>query len=146
MIRRLTEQDKAIYYELTDLFYHSEAVLHPVPLQNIENTFCEMMRSHDYMECFLFEEKETVMGYAQISRTFSQESGGIVIWVEELFIRPEYRGRGLGSAFFDFLETHYPASRYRLEVEPENKRARAMYEKLGYRELPYMQMVKESNN
>ena len=35
------------------------------------------------------------------------------------------------------------ARRLRLEVEPENERAVALYKKLGYRELEYRSMIKD---
>ena len=36
-----------------------------------------------------------------------------------------------------------PAARYRLEAEPENEGAVRLYHRMGYKELPYMQLVKE---
>ena len=36
-----------------------------------------------------------------------------------------------------------PAARYRLEIEPDNDRARALYERLGFEALPYCQMIRE---
>ena len=39
---------------------------------------------------------------------------------------------------------NYPAARHRLEVEPDNVRAKKLYSSLGYRELPYGQMIKGS--
>ena len=56
---------------------------------------------------------------------------------------PAYQGKGLGSFFFRFVEENRPAARYRLEVEPENTGAVRLYERLGYRALPYAQMIKE---
>ena len=49
---------------------------------------------------------------------------------------------GLGKAFFKYMEENYPAARYRLEIEPENLRAKKLYSSLGYKELPYAQMIK----
>ena len=82
-------------------------------------------------------------GYAQIARTYSQEAGGPVVWIEELYVKPGYRGRGIGNAFFDLLEKTYPdAARFRLEVEEENEGAVRLYERRGYRFIPYRQMIK----
>lgn len=52
---------------------------------------------------------------------------------------------GIGSKFFEKLQDMYgdDSVRFRLEVEPENERAVAVYEKCGYKKLPYMQMTKE---
>jgi ribosomal protein S18 acetylase RimI-like enzyme len=142
-IRKISKQDRQQYLEMTKMFYHSEAVLHPVPIEHAQRTFEEMMRSEVYLRGYFLEVHSKVAGYALTARTFSQESGGIVVWLEELFILPEYRSQGLGRECLSFLENEEGISRIRLEVEPENKRAFDLYCRLGYRELPYLQLVKD---
>lgn len=143
MIRKLTKDDKELYMYFTELFYNSDAVLHPVPEKNRENTFNELMRSEDYAQCYILEYENKPVGFALLAKTFSQEVGGIVIWIEELYVLEEYRGRGLGKEFFSFVEENIPNSRLRLELEPDNQRAKKLYESLGFRVLDYKQMVKD---
>ncbi len=145
MIRKATSEDKELYMKLTDAFYHSEAVLHPVPDAHREAMWTELMRSNDYAECFFIEKDGVTAGFLLLAYTFSQESGGKVAWVEEIYIYPEYRSQGLGTKFFEFIkkeiEPHF--SRIRLEVEPDNFKAKKLYESLGFEPLPYEQMTKE---
>lgn len=143
MIRRLKPTDKDIYFELAEEFYSSDAVLSPVPKSHFEYTFQELMRSDVYAECFLFECDGVVAGYALLAKTFSQEAGGLTVWIEEIYLREQFRSQGLGSEFFAFLESEIPARRYRLEIEPENERAVALYKKRGFKFLEYGQMVKD---
>ena len=143
MIRRVTERDEALFCTLSDEFYHSDGVLHPVPEENFHRAFAEMMRSDDYVQGFILECDGEPAGYALLLKSYSQEAGGVVVWIDELYVRPEFRSRGLGSEFFGFVFERCPAARYRLEIEPENVRARALYEKLGFSELPYAQMIRE---
>ena len=84
-------------------------------------------------------------GYGLISKTYSQEAGGYVYWLEELYILERFRSKGLGAEFIKYLEaTKEPGvTRLRLEVEEENTRAIALYKKLGYQTLNYIQMVKD---
>ena len=49
MFRNAEEKDFAIYMELAQEFYHSPAVMHPIPAQYMENTFREAMRSDVYI-------------------------------------------------------------------------------------------------
>ncbi len=143
MIKKIEQCDKEIYFELAEEFYNSDAVLSPIPKSHFENTFCELMRSDIYAEGFLLMTDGCAAGYALIAKTFSQEAGGLTVWIEELYVRAPYRSKGLGREFFSFLQKEIPASRYRLEIEPENERAIALYEKLGFEVLPYGQMVKD---
>lgn len=143
MIRPLTAADRGLFLTLCGEFYHSEAVLHPIPPLYHERTFQELMRSDVYLLGYLLEDAGAAAGYALLSRGFSPEVGGSILWLEELYLRPAFRGRGLGTEFFRYLETHHPASRYRLEVEPDNLRAKALYRRLGYVPLPYEQLVSD---
>ena len=143
MIRKLTPGDRETYLQLADEFYHSSAVLHPVPAEHCVRAFEEMMRSEDYLCGYLFEEDGEIAGYAQLSRSYSQEAGGTVVWVEEIYVRPEFRGAGLGRALLRMLPELAPAARYRLEIEPDNARAEKLYREMGFDLLPYRQMVRE---
>ncbi len=141
MIRNLTSADRDVYLCMAHDFYHSPAVLKPVPDAYPERSFDEMMRSDVYMRGLIFEMDGNVAGYAVISKTYSQEAGGRVAWIEELYIREQFRGHGLAHEFFAKLREIEPAARYRLETEPENLRAKRLYESLGFTQLGYEQLV-----
>ena len=143
MIRNVTANDKDVFIDLAKQFYSTDAVLSPIPDENFENTFREIMQSDVYAEGFMIESNGKTAGYALIAKTFSQEAGGLVIWIEELFILPEFQGKGLGKEFFDWLFENRPAKRYRLEIEPENEKAIGLYIKKGFIDLPYGQMVRD---
>lgn len=143
MIRKLTADDRAQFLAMAAAFYQSSAVAHAIPASHHARTFAELMASDVYAACYIIEHAAQVAGYLLLSKTFSQEAGGMVVWVEEIYILPEFQGQGLGSACFAFLQEHMPCARVRLEISPENERAKALYQKMGFVELPYMQMVKD---
>lgn len=143
-IRSVDRADRAIYLELTKEFYESPAVLHAIPAEFRERTFEALFSPESGAESFLFESGGEVMGYALLARYFSQEAGGMAYQIEELYVRPEHRSKGIGRLFFEFLETKSAhVARLRLEVESENERAIAMYQRQGFEYLPYVQMVKD---
>lgn len=146
MIRRITENDRQLYYRYADLFYTSDAVNAPVPKENYKITFDEFMRSDEYVWCYIFEVDNKPCGFAMMSRTFSQEAGGVSVTVEEIYIEEEYRNRGLGTEFFEYMKENIPAARYRIEVEPDNEKAMALYKRMGFEVLPYIQMVIDKHN
>lgn len=144
MIRKIRPEDRAIYLELAHEFYHSPAVLEPVPDAQFERAFDEMMRSEDYLKGYIFEQDGQIAGYALLCQTYTQEAGGRVIWVDEVYVRPEFQGRGLGRSLFEALPELAPAARYRLEIEPDNVRAEKLYRRMGFVDLAYKQMKRES--
>lgn len=145
MIRKVNPQDKEKYLEMTEVFYKSDAVLHPVDREYMLSTWNEIMRSSDYADCYFAEENGIVKGYMLLAYTFSQEAGGKVCWIEELFVRPEYRNNGIGREFFDYIKKNIEpqCKRLRLEVEDYNTGAKRLYSSLGFEMLPYEQMIKE---
>ena len=144
-MRRVTEKDKSIFVELTKEFYNSPAVIQPIPESTILRTFHEIIRSNEYIEGFIIENENQDVGYGIISKSFSPEAGGPVIWFEEVYVRDGYKGKGLGREFFGFIEEAYKeqVKRLRLEVEADNERAVDLYKRLGYDFLKYNQMVKD---
>jgi len=75
-------------------------------------------------------------GYALLVPFWSNELGGEVCEVDELFVRPDLRSRGHGSALFDAIDRAlvWPARpvAIALGVTPGNARARRLYERLGF--------------
>lgn len=145
MIRKIKEEDKAAYFEMAKDFYSSDAVYRNVPEDNFAKTFRELMRSDVYTVCYILEHHDTVAGYALLARTFSQEAGGMVLWIEELYVKPEYRCCGLGHEFFAYLHSNLPEGlrRIRIEAEDDNKRAISLYRQYGFEDLPYSQLTKD---
>lgn len=143
MIRKINRNDRSIYLELTKSFYETDAVLEPIPEQYRIDTFEELMRSDEYAQCFILESDNNAAGYALLSKTFSQEAGGKVIWLEEFYVMDKYRGRGLGQEFLSYMDKNIPAARFRLEVEEDNFKAISLYKRAGFSYLPYIQLKKE---
>ena len=146
MIRKMRSEDKKTYMEMAREFYHSDAVLHPVPDTYFERTADEALRSDVYAEIFLFECENEAAGYGLIAKTYSQEAGGMVWWIEEVYVREAFRSKGIGREFFAYLDKvkGSTVTRMRLEVEEDNTRAVALYKKLGYKPLEYAQMIKDA--
>ncbi len=82
-----------------------------------------------------------------VSKGYSTERGGICVQIEDLFVRSDFRGNGVGEKLLSYVEQTYKnvAARLRLEVEPSNLRALKLYERCGFSELLYKQMIKELN-
>jgi GNAT superfamily N-acetyltransferase len=59
--------------------------------------------SPDMVRGWLLEFEENVVGYVVLTFGFSLEYGGIDAFVDELFVKPEFRGQGFASLALEFL-------------------------------------------
>lgn len=144
IIRAMQENDRNEVIEMMRVFYASPAVFSNGSDEIFISDFDNCIGNSPYLEGFIFENSGTVQGYAMIAKSFSTEFGKPCIWIEDIYIRDEFRGCGIGSKFFRYLEEKYTDVIFRLEVEEENKRAVHVYRKSGFDELLYMEMKKEN--
>jgi ribosomal protein S18 acetylase RimI-like enzyme len=82
----------------------------------------------------LFEEGGVLRGYALLVPYWSNEFGGPLVVVDELFVTPQARNRGIARNFFRFLGEQRPfdAVALALEVNPGNTGALRLYQSLGF--------------
>ena len=143
MIRKMRLQDKEEVVEMMRGFYTSPAVhtngSEEIYLADVENCINDC----PYLEGFVFEEKRNIQGYGMIAKSFSTEFGKPCIWIEDLFIKEEYRKKGISRDFFEMLKNRYPNHLLRIEAEEENERAVSVYKKAGFQILPYLELYKE---
>lgn len=138
IIRKIEERDKSEYIRMAKDFYSSPAVLENIPESNIVDSFNEFLNNTPYGDAFIFEKDGESIGYGVLAYTYSQEAGGRVVWIEEIYIKSEYRGGGFGSQFINYVLGNIPAKRYRLETEPENEKAAALYRRHGFEHFEYV--------
>jgi GNAT superfamily N-acetyltransferase len=76
------------------------------------------------------------VGLAGLSFLWSYEHGGLCCWLEELYVRPEHRDRGIGGQLLRAAVEHARQSgctAVDLEVEESQDRAAHLYERFGFR-------------
>lgn len=144
-IKRMEQRDTNEVFEMMREFYDSPAILHDVSEEVLRRNIDACISDNPYIEGLVFRAHGGIAGYAMLAKSFSTEFGGACIWIEDLYMKPEYRGGGIGTQFFGYLEKTYQgqAVLLKLEVERGNTWAIEVYKKCGYRELPYMEMIKE---
>lgn len=142
IIRLMTKQDKPAVVDMMRIFYNSPAVLSNGSEQIYSDDVDNCVNDNPFLEGYVIESEKDICGYAMIAKSFSTEFGKPCIWIEDLYLKDNYRGLGLGKLFFDYITEKYTDCIFRLEVEKENERAVRLYEKCGFSELPYMEMKK----
>ncbi len=142
-IRKIRESDRGAVIDMMRGFYASNAVMTNGSEEIFAADVSACLESGMPLDGYVFEscDGETV-GYGMIARSFSTEFGKPCAWIEDIFIKEDFRGGGIGAAFLDFAEREYRGYIFRLEVEEENKRAVHVYEKSGYSRMGYTEMIK----
>ena len=62
------------------------------------------------------------------------DDGGMLAYIHDVLVRPEYQGRGIASAMLERVKAKYADYPY-LEVMPEESRNATFYEKHGFRRM-----------
>ena len=142
-MRDICREDREIVLPMVEQFYHSDAVDHAVPIENVERSFdAAVDPNQPLLWGVLISEGETPIGFLYLTICYSCEVGGECLFLEELFIKEEFRGKGYGKAVVDWLVKEYSqCRRLRLEITQVNQTAIRLYEKCGFTWLKYDQMV-----
>lgn len=143
IIRSVQPADRAFFLESVCAFYQSPAVCHVIPPDHAAHTFDLLMRGSPYADCLIAtDETGGPIAYCLLALTWSNEAGGLCVWLDEIMVHENCRGKGVGRALIAAVREKYPdAARFRLEVTDDNPRAAALYHQLAFTDLPYRQMV-----
>lgn len=122
--------------------YEEDPAGEPVTLEHIQRTAREARKKPEKLHIHLLWNESEPVGYAIINFFWSNEHGGDVVNIDEIYVVPEARNQGFGTAFFQELNNLYPEARgFKLEASPSNVRAIAMYRRLGFSDATNLHMV-----
>lgn len=142
MIREIRESDRELFFALAEEFYHSPAVERPLKEGQLADLWENLLHNPQVLG-YILELEGRPCGYGIVVRSYSTE-GGPTLWLEDIYLRKEARGRGLGTEYCRFILDSFPGvRRFRIEVEDANEGAVALYKKLGFRFLEYRQMIRD---
>lgn len=142
MIRKMEIGDKKQVVDMMREFYTSPALITNGSEEIFNTNVDNCINNSQYVEGYVFCDGDNILGYGMIAKSFSTEFGKRCIWIEDLYIKEQYRRLGIGSSFFKFIEEKYKGYLFRLEVEKDNAKAISTYKKSGFTELPYLEMKK----
>lgn len=145
IVREFTKEDKEAFFTLCRDFYMSGSTLYEYEHSVAEKTFLRVMDHHENLWGYMFVDKDTNLpiGYALVTSFWSNEEGGDLIYLDEIYLNPIDRSKGYASAFMEWLETHFPdAAALTLEVHADNAKAIRFYERAGFKPDGYISYTK----
>jgi ribosomal protein S18 acetylase RimI-like enzyme len=129
----LKEEQEVVASMIKDLYKSLQAPESYMNDQKIYATFSHLSTQPENLTLEVFEQDEKIVGYALLFSFWSNEYGGMILNVDELYLKPEYRSNGISTLYFSRLITQkdkYVAMT--LEVLPENEKAYALYKRIGF--------------
>ena len=99
------------------------------------HTFEEALESDDLISLLIFEEDGVPVGFANLMTIYSVWAHGKALILDDLYLRPDVRGKGYGKQALEYIEQFAAERGYkRLQFQSEATNANAMefYVSLGY--------------
>lgn len=113
--------------------YAADVVGEPMDRGKIRRSLRGLAEHPDRGQVVVAEADGCVAGYAIVIWFWSNEYGGLLAVVDELWVEPGQRGRGVASGLFAWLRRQYPELvGLDLEVSPENDQALGWYQRRGF--------------
>lgn len=94
----------------------------------------------------LARENGRIVGIAYVATILSAEHCGQVAWLEELYVMPSHRSRGIGTALMAAIMERARNAQIvaiDLEIDAGHSRVESLYRRLGFRPLNRSRWVKE---
>ncbi|MGG6265009.1 N-acetyltransferase family protein [Leptolyngbya sp. AN03gr2] len=141
--RTATSKDVDVLLELVGEFHKIEKLPFDPVLDRV--SLQQFLSTPALGRVWLITERDHVIGYVAVTFSYSIEFRGLGAYIDELYLRSDYRGQGIGSRTLKFVEQvcrslNIPS--LALSVHEDNERAYKVYRKAGYSDRGYQVMMK----
>lgn len=134
-LREARTEDCEQLVELMAEFYAESD--YPLNRQRAAAAFRHLLERPALGRAWFVTESGSTAGYIVLTIGFSMEYGGLSAFIDDFYIRPGHRGRGLGHKTLDAVKrwaSEYGIRALHLEVGRDNGAGQAVYRKAGFRD------------
>lgn len=142
-IKRASPTDQESIWELLQKQFVEHKIEYSADI--LSAAIGEMLKKEDLGLFLVARYNGKLIGIAAISFAWTLEHGGKSAWLDELYVLPEYRGNGIGSALLESMIDALKkegCSAIDLEVEEDHRRAEHLYKRKGFERLKRSRWVK----
>jgi GNAT superfamily N-acetyltransferase len=132
-MRRASREDVDVLVQLMAGFYEEAGF--PLPRDAATSAFLALLDDARLGCIWLVEQEGVAVGYLVLTLAWSMEFGGVRGFVDDFFVRPSARNRGLGAAALDVVRRECAAMGIRallVETGPDDHPARRLYARAGF--------------
>jgi GNAT superfamily N-acetyltransferase len=109
-----------------------------------QRTFEQLIRWPDRGCVWVLESDSFAAGFIVLTVGYAMEYGGLRGFVDDLFVRPAFRKRGLGAAALAFVKAHCLNAGVRalfVQTGPDNSPAKRVYKRAGFTDSGHQLLV-----
>lgn len=129
----ISKKDIEILVAMMQDFYAIDG--YPINAEVSKGLFQNFIENQNSGRAWLIESNGEVAGYVILTFIFSFEFGGWIAFVDELYIKESFRGKGIGKSSIDFIKQEAHRLELKLlylEVEHHNSNAKKLYLDKGF--------------
>jgi GNAT superfamily N-acetyltransferase len=143
VFRPMNGSDRTVVMSMIKGLYSEDPSGKEMTPEKIRKTFDELTNHPERGTIWVMEKDPILVGYAITINYWSNEYGGNILFLDELYVIPSERGSGIGSTFIRYLKEERPdnAVAILLEVLPTNVGASNFYSKVGFQLSRYHHYV-----
>jgi len=138
--------------DLMEKFYQESG--YALNRKRATHAFASLLSDKRLGTVWLIQADTEIAGYIVITLGFSMEYGGMTATLDDMFIRPDFRGKGLGKAALAGVRDACREADVRamhVEVGPDNAPALAVYRNAGFtsmddRGLMYLELAEPTHD
>ena len=134
--------DRSEVLQMMHAFYSSPAVFTNGSDKIFATDFELCISNNPLLEGYIIELDCTICGYTMVAQSFSTEFGKVCYWLEDLYLKPDFRGKKIIPQFIEYIKSQKENAILKLEVENTNSHAVHVYNKCGFKKLDYIEMIK----
>ena len=135
-IQRIGKQHSEAAIRLLRAQFEEHAI--SIAPERLEAAVARLIELPDRGALLLALDGNEPVGLGALAYTWTLEHGGLVAWLDELYVIPPRRGEGLGRALLAAacdLATRAGCAAIELEVDAAHRRAENLYRRAGFQPL-----------
>jgi GNAT superfamily N-acetyltransferase len=135
--RPYRKRDFSSLYSLINKLYKEDPGYARINASKIKSTINELTKYKEKGKIVIFQSGKENIGYSILLNYWSNEYGGNILIIDEIYILPDYRRKGYATVFLKHLiNNNKKASKgIQLEVGKKNKGAYRLYKDFGFDEI-----------
>ncbi len=116
--------------------YREDPPGQPMSLRKIRRTITELSAHPHKGAVTIMHVGDAIVGYAIVIYYWSNEYGGNIAYIDELYVKPSWRNKGIGSSYLKQISKTKGTNFKGIHVEttPANQKASAFYMRRGFKQ------------